>query len=256
MILIDKIERNFKERPLTTVIVGTISASVLLEILKFIYSFMAGYNLKPMLFWLVETNITINIVILIILSFFSLLFFVFYVFHLNNVNVFKRINQQNISKFQLTKQSPDDDCYSKILMLDTYFYEIVFKPDSETNYWRYGIKFSHSSDISNERLTNGNPLFHLTKWGEKTSVGATYYNEKKVNLTNGDIPIIQDYNKESIKIKINSISNKIFIQIIDNGKNEIYKYELDKYEYAKISAWGDGNNFQFNCEIKEIKKAI
>lgn len=250
---VDSIEKRFKDRPLTTRIVGGLVVYLLIEFVKFIISLISGLSLKPIIFWLIETKVSLSIGLLILIILASLIILYWLRLRLRSKpRSYTLSKKKDTSAFTLIKQTPSDDhFYDKVLHLNTYYYEIVFKPTDKTDYWRFGLKFSHDENITNTRYTKGNPVFHLTKWLDKKWVAATYYDENNRLWTQKDKIIIDDYQKESIRYKLYNTSEKTLIIVCDNDNRELYIHEITRYDFVKISAWGDKYDFEFDCELIE-----
>lgn len=254
--LIDKLEISFKDRPLSTMIVGTPIGIGVVELFKFLFSLITKTSLKPLSIWLFEKSITLKCGWFVLIIIASLLIpFVLSRISRRKTNSIIFNNKPESQSFKFTKQQIDDHFYIEELRLDEYYYEISLTPSFKTDYWRAGIKLSHVESFKNDRLTKGNPLFHLTKNLDQTWLGVTYYDENNVLWQEVDRHIIDDYQKETIKIKIFNTSINTVIVIIDGSQNvELYVHEIQKYGYAKLFAWGDKNDFEIDCEMKKRKR--
>lgn len=153
-------------------------------------------------------------------------------------------NKQHVGKnFTLSKQFSDDHYWDQVLSF-SQIKSIKFKvkPRNNTDYWRFGLKFSRDGVFPVQRHALSYPLFHLTKDLNENALRVTYYDE---NIKGTDEQIIKPYASEQIAILCDKKDEKLRIRVLNSSNNEVFshKYDQGSHAYAQVLAWGDRHDF-------------
>ena len=165
------------------------------------------------------------------------------------------------------KSNPDrnDNFYDRIFHLHKCNFQIKIKP-VKSAYWRFGFQFSEDTTfppINESRHSNGKigdihicvgdaeavPNNNTLRW---INPNRLYLTEYHVQIEKDDFKSSEDYKTDSEVVLTISSQNEseFYISIMVNDKiigSRIYN--LSKFQYCKIAAWSDHNNFQLDTEI-------
>lgn len=156
--------------------------------------------------------------------------------------------------FILRKPSSDkdDDYWGKLINFNEIKkLELIITPSKETVYWRAGLKFSQNEVFTSARYGPNFPLFHLTKDVNENTLKLHYYNEQGSRSTAHKDILMNDYKNDQVKLLVEvkkGLKDVLNITVINSNKKTLFedKFNLSSHRYARLFAWGDGQNYEIN----------
>jgi len=152
--------------------------------------------------------------------------------------------------FVLRKPATGDDDYwgQTIDFVETRRLTLTVTPMSPTDYWRLGLKFSQDGRFDEQRYGGGMALFHLAKPAAIPELHWVYYTPS--GTSEGERPLLLGYSQNAVTIVCTAGNDELQIEAFNQaGVLQLRNtYPLPTHRYAKVFAWGDGDDYALSIE--------